>query len=91
MILSFRLYSMILTPIAKSLEQIFNINILSNLLRVVATLTLSVAAYLLIIHFAKLVTPDWMVAIPVLHGLTVGLMWESLARPGGLQLGVDIQ
>ncbi len=91
LILSFRLYKMILTPISNPLERMFNINILSNLPRVVATMMLSVTGYLFIVHLTKLNTPDWLIALAILHGLTVGVIWGGLMQPGGLQLGVDIQ
>jgi len=91
LILSYRLYNMVLTPFANKLEQTFNIDILSNLSRVMFSLILSVTIYILLVHFTNLRVPDWMIAFPILHGLVVGLMWDGLSKPGGLQLGVEIQ
>jgi len=91
LILSFRFYHLLLTRIAPVIQQCLNINVLTVHLRVVASLLLSLILGLVFLFLTSLPVTGWSVGLSVLHGLSVGLAWDEIEKPGGLQLGVKIQ
>ena len=91
LILSFRLYRLLLRPLAPLILQRFNANILSGVLRVSACLMLSVGLGLLVLVVGGLRLTGWAVGLFLIHGLAVGLSWDEVGSPGGLQLGARIQ
>jgi hypothetical protein len=91
LILSFRFYHLLLTRMAPVIQQHLNIHILVGHARVVATLLLSLSLGLLFLALTNLPVTRWSVGLSLLHGLAVGLAWDEIEKPGGLQLGVKIQ
>lgn len=91
LILSFRLYRLVLRRLAPLVNQSLNINLLAGIPRVLSTILLSVflgtSSFLVI---GRDVT-GWTVALFLVHGLLVGLTWEEIEAPGGIQLGVRIE
>lgn len=91
LILSFRLYRLLLKPIAPVVQRYVGVDILSGMARVVATLLLS-----LVLGFVLLLVMQWPVAIWniglfALHGLLVGLAWDEMEHPSDLRMGVNSQ
>jgi len=91
LILSFRLYHLLFTRMAPIIQQRLNINILTGPLRVIASLLLSLILSLLFLLLTNLPVTGWSIGLALLHGLSVGLAWDEIEKPGGLQLGVKIQ
>jgi hypothetical protein len=88
LILSFRLYRCLLRPLAPVLRRGLGIRIFDVLPRVTACVMLSLAAVLVTLRLADLPLKGWSIGIALLHGLAVGLTWDEIEKPGGLQLGV---
>ena len=91
LILSFRFYHLLLTRMAPIIQQRLNIDILAGHLRVIASLLLSLILGLLFLLLTNLSVTGWGIWLSLLHGLAVGLAWDEIEKPGGLQLGVKIQ
>jgi hypothetical protein len=90
-ILSFRLYSLVLTWLAPFVQQRIGVDVLTGLPRIGATLILSLALGLLFLAITRLPIAVWSMGLLILHGLVVGLAWDELEDPGGLRLGVKVQ
>jgi hypothetical protein len=91
LILSFRFYRLLLTCVAPFFEQRLNIDIFAGLSRVIASTILSLILGLLLLALLNLPLTEWSVGLCFLHGLAVGLAWDEIERPGGLQLGAETQ
>ena len=91
LILSFRFYHLLLTRMAPAIQQRLNVNILAGHSRVLASLLLSLTLGGLFLYLADLPVTGWSAGLFLLHGLSVGLAWDEIAKSGGLQLGVTIQ
>jgi len=76
---------------APIVQQRLNINILAGPSRVIASLLLSLILGLLFLLLTDLPMTGWSIGLSLLHGLSVGLAWDEIEKPGGLQLGVKIQ
>jgi hypothetical protein len=90
-ILSYRLYALVLWPIATPLKKYLGLNILAGLWRVLATVGLSLGVGLALVVITHGPLTGWIVALFVLHGLIVGLVWDEIEHPSDLQLGAKIQ
>jgi hypothetical protein len=88
LILSFRLYSLVLTRLAPLVQQQTGIDVLNGMARIAATVALSFALGMLFFGLTRAVITGWGVGLLVLHGLSVGLAWDDIAEPDGLRLGV---
>jgi len=91
LILSFRFYHLLLTRLAPVIEERLNITILTGHLRLIASLLLSLILGLLLLLLIGSPVTGWSVGLSLLHGLAVGLAWDEIEKPGGLQLGVKIE
>jgi hypothetical protein len=90
LILSYRLDRLILAKIAPYGEG-YGVDVTSGLGRIGMTMTLSlllgIGLWLLIgWHVSWL-----LVGVLAIHGLIVGLAWDEIEKPGGLQMGVKIE
>jgi hypothetical protein len=91
LILSYRLYHLLLARTAPAIQQRLGFDVLVGHWRLVACLTLSLCLGLLFLVLTGLPVTGWGVGLSLLHGLAVGLAWDEIQAPGGLQLGVKIQ
>lgn len=91
LILSYRLYRLVLMWLDRHVQHRLGLTILSGYLRVIACLVLSLLLGALILLVTDLPFPGWIVGLSVIHGLIVGLAWDELEDPGGLQLGVKMR
>jgi hypothetical protein len=91
LILSFRLYSFLLVPIAEPMRADIGVDILDGFWRVICCLLLSGSFGLLLLVVLGLPITVWSVGLCLLHGLVVGLAWDEIQQPGGLQLGTKIK
>ena len=91
LILSYRLYALVLTRVAPEVEERLGFDILTGIPRLVATVLLSLVSGLLFVTITHLPLTAWIWVLLVLHGLAVGLAWDEIAQPGGLQLGGRVQ
>ena len=88
LILSFRFYHLVFRYIAPYIHQYLGIDIMIGYARLVASLLLSIILGLLLFLLISMPITGWSVGISIFHGLLVGLAWDEIAEPGGLQLGV---
>ena len=91
LILSYRLYALVLTRVAPRVEEQLGIDILTGIPRLVATVLLSLVLGLSFVALSHLPLTGWIWVLLVFHGLAVGLAWDEIAQPGGLQLGGRVQ
>ncbi len=91
MVLSFRLYSLILTNLAPLIGSYFGVNILTGYLRILSTIILSLTLGLLLSVLIGLPISGWSIGILATHGLFVGLAWDEVTKSEGFQLGVHIE
>jgi hypothetical protein len=90
-ILSFRLYRLVLTPLAPFIQHYTGLDILSGLARVVATTLLSLGQGLVLLVVLHGPMALWSIGLFIVHGLVIGLAWDELEQPGDLQMGAHIQ
>jgi len=91
LILSYQLYAILINRLAPMMDRYLHIDLLNNLWRLVTSLIFSVALGILVVYLADPIAIEWVIIPAMLHGLIVGLAWDKLLQPGGLQLGVEIQ
>jgi hypothetical protein len=91
LILSFRLYHLLLTPVAYIFQHFLDIDIFASPIRVIASLLLSMVLGWLFTLLAEVPVVGWEIVLFILHGLFVGLAWDEIGDPAGLQLGVKIE
>lgn len=91
LVVSYRFYRMLLTPVADFVRAAVGIDVLAGLWRIAATVFLSLAVGLLIIAVTPLVVSVPAVVICFLHGLLVGIIWDEAEHPGNLHLGARLQ
>jgi hypothetical protein len=91
LILSFRLYHLVLTYLEPWLRGSLGIEVLSGHSRLIACVLLSLTICALILILADFHWSVWIFLISLFHGLSIGLAWDEIEKPGGLQLGVKIQ
>jgi len=91
LIVSYRLYAMILSPVAPVLEQRLGINILAGFSRVIATSFLSLLFGLPLVWLATGSVLGFASMLLIIHGLVVGVVWKEIEEPGDLQLGAKIK
>ena len=91
MILSTRLYKLILTRAAPILNQHLGVDILKGFARIVTTIMLSLCIGLLIMYLLHLPINGLTVGICILHGVVVGLAWDGISSRGNLNLGDHLE
>jgi len=91
LILSFRLYRAILSYFAFPLQSNLHVDVLNGLPRVVATVGLSLSLGVPLFLLTNWTATGLAIVLCILHGLLVGLAWDEIQAPGGLQLGSKIE
>jgi len=87
LILSYRLYRLILNALAS----LVGIELAQGWLRVVITIALSAVITIGLHQVAGWPWQWWSLGLGVLHGLCVGLVWDEIDKPGGVQVGVTLE
>lgn len=87
---SFRLYRLLLTLAGRWLKRFAGIDILTGIPRLIATLLLSISLWLATVLLLRVSLSVWIFVPAVLHGLIVGLLWDDLAQPSELQMGIKL-
>ncbi len=90
-ILSFRLYRLVLRRLAPFMNQWLGVDIVVGVPRVLACIALSVILGTTFVLVVGRGITGWMVTLFLVHGLLVGLTWDEIEAPGGIQLGVRIE
>ena len=91
LIISFRLYHLVLSCLAPAAQRRLKINVLSGGFRVVASISFSLVLALLLILLVGRPVSGWSVGLSLLHGLFVGLVWDEIENSGDFRLGANIQ
>lgn len=91
LILSFRLYRLLLSPLAPMVREMAQVDITIGVGRVVACILLSLLFGLALVLLVGQPVTGWSVGLSLAHGLALGLAWEEIESPGGLQLGVKVE
>ncbi len=91
LVISFRLYHVILINSASSVHRTAGIYILRGVPRIVACIVISalIATGLMLLAFQFVAL--WGLALAGIHGLVVGLLWDEISEPDGLQIGVRLE
>ena len=91
LLLSFRLYRLLLTRLAPFAHRYLKVNVLAGYSRVVASVVLSLMLGLLFLCATRLTVNGWGVGLSLLHGLSVGFLWDEIEAPRVLRLGLRMQ
>ena len=91
LILSFRLYHLIISRTNPFIQIHLGVNILAGIPHLLFCVLLSTTIWVLILLLTWFSLPIWSITLPILHGLTLGLFWDEFEKPGGLRLGIKIQ
>ncbi len=87
LIVSYRLYRLILN----ALTSWSGIELAQGWLRVLVTTVCSTLLGLGVHSLAHWSLQWWSLGMFVLHGLSVGLVWDEIEKPGGVQMGVTLE
>ena len=90
LLLSFRLYKVILERIAPCVFRSFGVDILNGHWRLAMCILLSLALGLFIPLFSKSPINGWLMGLTALHGLLVAMIWDDVENPEGIHLGARI-
>lgn len=90
LVLSCRVYYLLLTRLAPFIEQRWKVKILGGLWRLGVTLVLSLFSGLLFLLLTGLPIGIWTVLPFLLHGLFVDFIWDDIPGWGELQMGVRL-
>lgn len=91
LVLSCRLYVLVLVRLAPLVRARTGVDLTDGLWRVGATLTLSLLVGTFFLFLLAWPVNGVLATLFILHGLFVGLAWEEIQDHGGLQLGVKLQ
>jgi hypothetical protein len=86
--LSYRCYRQILRLVSPAIYQHFGIDTFTIPARTTLSLLFSLIVGVIILLSANMSMVWWIMGLSSAHGLVVGLRWDQLEPPGGLQLGV---
>lgn len=87
LILSYRLYNLILSSMRDFVLQAVRLDVLIGYPRLAMCLLLSVTVGLVVIMLTNTALVGWVLGCCALHGLFVGLAWDDIENPGGIRLG----
>jgi len=87
---SFRLYRLLFALVAPLVKRSSGIDLLTGIPRLVATVALSTSLWLTALLLLQASLSVWIFVPAILHGLIVGLLWDDLAQPGELQMGIKL-
>ena len=90
MILSYRLFTIILDSLADPVYRLFIVDLYALFARTIVTTLLSASVGLSIHLLTDLSWSIWIIAGCAIHGILVGLIWDKFLEPGGLMLGINI-
>jgi hypothetical protein len=90
LVLSCRVYYLLLTRLAPFIERRWKVKILNGLWRLGVTLVLSLLSGLLFLLLTGLPMGIWTVLPFLLHGLFVDFIWDDIPGWGELQMGVRL-
>jgi hypothetical protein len=91
LVLSFRLYYLVLNRCAPFFQEQLGLDLLTGTGRIGATLTLSIGLGLALLLLLQWRVSVLSVGLFVAHGLLVGLAWDEIQYPGDLHLGVRLE
>ena len=91
LLLSTRLYNLILGRAAPALDQHLGINVLNGLARIICTILLSLVIGLLFCFLIHIPINGLAIGVCILHGLVVGLVWDGISNRENLNLGDDAE
>jgi hypothetical protein len=91
LILSYRLYALVLRTLAPHIARWLGVDLQLGWPRLVATVLLSLCIGGVILLLTPLTATAISVGLIIAHGLAVGLAWDEIAMPGGLQLGARLR
>lgn len=91
LVLSCRLYYLVLTRLAPYIQAWTHVQVLEGLWRLTATVLLSLLLGLVFLLLLQWPVSGWALLLTLLHGIFVDLVWDEIPDSGGLQLGVKIQ
>jgi hypothetical protein len=91
LILSFRLYRLIVTRLAPTVWDALGVDVRDGFPRVVACALLSLVLGTILLFLVRGGITGWGVGMCLVHGLAVALAWDEIEAPGGLQLGTKLQ
>lgn len=88
---SYRLYSAFLAPIRTRVYEQTGFDIFQPVIRTTCTviLSLGIGIILLLLFFQGV--PTWILILLALHGIFVGLAWETILRSEDFQTGVNLE
>lgn len=87
LILSYRLYRTLLTSLFPAISQWFDVDILQGNFRLAFCVSFSLIISLIPISLLAPTWALWVLVFWILHGLFVGLAWDDIENPEGIQLG----
>ena len=88
---SYRLYSAFLAPLRTWLYEQTDFDIFQPIVRTVCTVILSLGFGILLLVLFSQGVPTWILILLALHGLFVGLAWETILRSEEFQTGVNLE
>lgn len=88
LVFSCRLYYLLLTRLAPSVQKATQVHLLEGLTRLGTTLSMSLVFGLVLLWVAHLPLNVWSFTPFVLHGLFVDFAWDEIPGLGELQMGV---
>ena len=91
LILCVHLYRFIFSLIAPMIQWFLPIDLMANPWRMIACVLVSLLIGLLVPLVTQMPEMAWIIVPSLLHGLGVGLTWNEIEEPGGLQMGTRIQ
>lgn len=90
LLLSYRLYQPILARAQPNLWRYLGVNLGNVYVRATATILLSLVFLTLIDLVLSWQFSMFGIGLAILHGLAVGIVWNDIGRPDGLQIGEEI-
>jgi len=90
LILSYRLYHIILLVIQPAVARWFEADILHGNFRLAFCVFFSAIISLIPITLVGPSWSLWVLSFWILHGLFVGLAWDDIENPGGIQFGMHL-
>jgi hypothetical protein len=88
LLLSCRLYYLVLVRVSPYVQRRFRIRLLEGLWRLGTIILLSLGLGVGFYTVARISMTIWTITPLVLHGLFVDFVWEEIPDKGGLQMGV---
>ena len=91
LILSVRLYGFLFSLSAPAAQELLQVDLMANPWRMIACVLVSLLLGLLVLLLTQSPRLAWILLPFLLHGLGVGLTWDELEHPNGIQMGTRIE